>query len=427
MAKGGLGKGLGALMGDASAETGSNIDFLELPINQIIPNPNQPRTDFSEERIEELTASIEKDGLLQPILVRPSGNGYEIIAGERRWQACKRLERTTIPARVLVLNDVETQQIALVENLQRDNLNPIEEARGYKRLIDLSSCMQKELAEAVSKKPTTISNALRLLDLPEEVQDLMFEGLLSSGHGRAILSVSDEEARIRLAKKIVDDHLSVRETENIARLYGTQDFERIKKLPSPRSFKLVARKLRQLFNTNVRVKSVRGKNRIEIEFKDEEELERIFALMEQSASAQPSSRVEKDRAVPAGILGGVPAGILGGGITDADEDSSADGGARAVASNMASSVTSGAAGGSASKAADNAPGSVPESPAADQLASPKDSPKDSPAAKTSNKEASSPAARPTALPTTRPAASPPDLGTNTAKKLPRSSEINIMD
>ena len=280
MSKGGLGKGLGALLGDASAETGTNVDFLELPINAIVPNPNQPRVDFSEERIEELTASIKKDGLLQPILVRPSGSGYEIVAGERRWQACKRLNKATIPAKILVVNDIESQQIALVENLQRDNLNPIEEARGYKRLIDLSGCMQKELAVAVSKKPTTISNALRLLDLSEEIQDLMLEGLITSGHGRAILSVPDEEARIRLAKKVVDEHLSVRETENLARLYGSQGFERTKRAPSPRSFKIVARKLRQILNTNVRVKNVRGKNKIEIEFKDEDDLERIFNLFE---------------------------------------------------------------------------------------------------------------------------------------------------
>ena len=297
--KSGLGKGLGALIGDASAETGTNVDFQELPINEIIPNPNQPRVDFSEDRIEELTASIKKDGLLQPILVRPDGSGYQIVAGERRWQACKRLGKTTIPSRILIVNDIEAQQIALVENLQRDNLNPIEEARGYKRLIELSGCMQKELAVAVSKKATTISNALRLLELPEEVQDLILEGLLSSGHGRAILSVPDEEARIRFAKKLADEHLSVREAENIARFYGTQGLERTKKAVSPRSFKIVARKLRQFFNTNVRVKTIRGKNKIEIEFKDEEDLERIFNLIEKrvtsrssTAAATPSVPVE---------------------------------------------------------------------------------------------------------------------------------------
>jgi len=283
--KGGLGKGLNLLIDSASAEIGSSVDYVDIPIDKVIPNPNQPRMDFSDERIEELATSIRKDGLLQPILVRPEGDGFQIVAGERRWQACKRLEMQTIPAKIVIASDAEAQQIALVENLQRDNLNAIEEARGYQRLIELSGCLQKDLAEAVSKKPTTISNALRLLDLPDEVQDLMFEGLLTSGHGRAILSVPNEETRIRLAKKIVDEHLSVRETENLARLYATQGLERTKRPPSPRSFKTVARRLRQMFDTNVRVKSVRGKNRIEIEFKDEDDLERIFLIIGQDTTA----------------------------------------------------------------------------------------------------------------------------------------------
>lgn len=282
MAKGGLGKGLGVLLNDATAETGSNVDYREIPLNKIEANPNQPRIEFSEERIQELENSIKKDGLLQPILVRPLGDGYEIIAGERRWQACKRLGKETIPAKILILNDVESQQIALVENLQRDNLNPIEEARGFKRLLDLSGSKQKDLAEAVSKSSVAISNSLRLLELPEEVQDLMMEGALSAGHGRAILSLPDEEARIKLAKKVVEEKLTVRDTENIARLYSSQGLERAKRTPSPRSFGIAARKLRKLLKTGVRVKTVRGKNKIEIEFADENELERILAAIETS-------------------------------------------------------------------------------------------------------------------------------------------------
>jgi ParB family chromosome partitioning protein len=224
--------------------------------------------------------SIKKDGLLQPILVRPKGSNFEIIAGERRWQACKRLELKTIPVKILYLNDIEAQEVALVENLQRDNLNAIEEARGYKRLQDLSGASQKDLAEAVSKNAATISNAIRLLSLPDEVQELLFDGQISAGHGRAILSVPDEEARIRFAKKIADEHLSVREAEAIARLYSTQGIEKAHRAPTPKSFKIVARKLRQLLDTNVRVKSVRGKNRIEIEFKDEDDLERIIEALD---------------------------------------------------------------------------------------------------------------------------------------------------
>jgi ParB family chromosome partitioning protein len=271
-------------MGEAQGETGTSVDYMELPINSIAANPDQPRIEFSEERIEELAASIKKDGLLQPILVRPLGSGYQIIAGERRWQACKRLGKESMPAKILFLNDAESQQVALVENLQRDNLNPIEEARGYKRLIDLSGCLQKDLADAVSKKPATISNALRLLDLSEDIQEMMLEGLITSGHGRAVLALEDDEARLRLAKKIAEEHLSVREAESLARLFSTQGLEKIKRPPSPRSFKLVARKLRQRLGTNVRVKSVRGKNKIEIEFVDEDDLQRIFQLIEDRKS-----------------------------------------------------------------------------------------------------------------------------------------------
>ena len=288
--KSGLGKGLNSLIMSAEAESGRNIDFAEIKIQEIKPNPNQPRTDFSEEKTAELMKSIEKDGLLQPILVRPEGSGYQIVAGERRWQACKNLGFKTIAAKVIIANDAEAQEIALVENLQRDNLNAIEEARGYQRLIELKGCKQKDVAEAVSKNQATISNALRLLSLPEEVQELMFDGLLTSGHGRAILAVPEEEGRIRLAKKIVDENLSVRETEIIARLYGTQGIERSRRAPSPRSFKIVARKLRQQLLTNVKVKTVRGKNRIEIEFKDEGDLERIFSVLSKKPSSTSSAQ-----------------------------------------------------------------------------------------------------------------------------------------
>ena len=283
--KGGLGKGLNSLIMSAEVESGRTVDFTEIKVSQIKPNPNQPRTDFSEEKLQELINSIKKDGLLQPILVRPEGSDYQIIAGERRWQACKHLGYSTIPAKVIIANDIETQEISLVENLQRDNLNAIEEARGYQRLIELKGCKQKEVAEAVSKNQATISNALRLLSLPEEVQDKMFDGLLTSGHGRAILTVPDEEARIKLANKIIEENLSVREAENIARFYETQGIERSKRPPSPKSFKIVARKLRQQLSTNVRVKAVRGKSRIEIEFKDENDLQRIFSLLTEKESS----------------------------------------------------------------------------------------------------------------------------------------------
>jgi ParB family chromosome partitioning protein len=288
VAKGGLGKGLTSLVGSAAVESGSNTDYLELRLIEVEPNPDQPRTDIGEAKLSELAESIKKDGLLQPILVRPHGEKFQIIAGERRYQACKKLGMDTITAKVVSATDLESQEFALVENLQRDNLNPIEEALGYKKLMELGGYKQKEIALAVSKDSSTISNSLRLLDLPVEVQELMFDGKIAAGHARAILSipVEEEEKRIKIAKKIAEEGLSVREAENAARLFAMGNFETGKRGASPRAFKLAARKLRQLLNTNVRVKSVRGKNKIEIEFTDEDDLQRIYLILSSKTEQQ---------------------------------------------------------------------------------------------------------------------------------------------
>ncbi len=268
-------------MGNAAAESGSNTVVTELSLSKITPNPNQPRTYFSEEKIEDLAKSIEKDGLLQPIIVRPFEDGYQIVAGERRYHACKKVGLETIPVRIITIDELQSQEIALVENLQRDNLNPIEEAWGYKRLMELGNYKQVEIANAISKNPSTISNALRLLDLPEEVQEMMFDGKINAGHARAILSipVEEEEKRIALAKKITEEGLSVREAERLAKLFSIQGIERKRREPSPKSFKLVARQLRKQLDAPVKVKTTRGKHKIEIEFSDEDDLERIFRLL----------------------------------------------------------------------------------------------------------------------------------------------------
>jgi len=187
------------------------------------------------------------------------------------------LER--VPVRVLSTNETESLEIALIENLQREDLNAIEEARGYKRLLSEFQMTQAELADKVSKSRSTITNALRLLDLPEEVQDLVYSGAMSAGHARAVLSVPEESARVKLANKIVADGLSVREAENLARLFAAGHTDREPRPAAPKAFKVVARKLRRFLGTNVRVKQGKDKNKIEIEFRTEEELERIFALL----------------------------------------------------------------------------------------------------------------------------------------------------
>ncbi|MBT9761686.1 ParB/RepB/Spo0J family partition protein [Collinsella aerofaciens] len=265
--------------GGSAASASNAASETKLPIEDIVPNPNQPRIHFNETELRELSESIQEHGVLQPLLVRKHGNGYEIIAGERRYQASKLAGLEELPVIIKEVNDEEMLALALIENLQRSDLNPVEEAKGYRQLIDASGMTQEALSKAVSKSRSAITNSLRLLDLPEVVQQMIFEGKLTAGHARAILAVPYEDARIRLAEKVVAEGLSVRATENLAPLFSAGETPKTRRPATPQSFKKAARVLRQVFNTNVRVKSSRGKNKIEIEFKDEEELSRILGEM----------------------------------------------------------------------------------------------------------------------------------------------------
>lgn len=280
--RGGLGRGLGSLMAETQAETGYAEPDTEVPIKDIKPNPNQPRTHFDEGLLDELCESIKAHGVLQPLLVRKKGKKYEIIAGERRYQASLRAGLEKLPVIIRDVDDQEMLELALIENLQRSDLNPIEEARGYKQLIDANGLTQETLAKAVSKSRSAITNSLRLLDLPGAVQQYVFDGKLTAGHARAILAVPDEEQRIKLADKVVNEGLSVRATENLAPLFSVGEVPRSPRKVTPQSFKRAARALRDVFDTNVKVKALRGKNKIEIEFKDEEDLKRILELMSAS-------------------------------------------------------------------------------------------------------------------------------------------------
>ena len=250
----------------------------EVDINAIAPNPDQPRTNFKREELEELSASIQKDGLLQPILVRPlEGGMYQIIAGERRWQASKLAGLQQVPIRVKEASDDKALELALIENIQRSDLNPIEEAYGYRRMMERLNMTQAEVAQAMSKGRSTVANALRLLELPEEAQQLLFEEKITAGHARAILSIPTKEGRERLTRKLVEEKLSVREAEALARLFSGKKNENAKpKAPMPKEYRKVARTLKDVLDTPVKVKSVNGKNKIEIDFKDEEDLERLF-------------------------------------------------------------------------------------------------------------------------------------------------------
>lgn len=293
MSRMGLGRGLSALIPSASQESHTNGDVHELAVDMISPNPDQPRTDIGEEGITELADSIGKVGLLQPIIVRPMGEGYQIIAGERRWRAARQAGLERVPVRVLSKSDTESLELALIENLLRDDLNPIEESRGFRRLLTEYRMTQAELADKVSKSRSTITNALRLLDLPDEIQDLVYANKMTAGHARAILSVPDESSRLKLAERIISDGLSVREVENLARLYAAGQVERSPRPVTPKLFKTIARKLRRLLSTNVRVKLAKDKGKIEIEFQSEEDLDRIYRLLTEGETA---AGLEEDRA-----------------------------------------------------------------------------------------------------------------------------------
>lgn len=265
-------------------------------LDKVQPNPDQPRTNFKPEEIEELANSIKKEGLLQPILVRKVGENYQIIAGERRWQACKSLNMKEIPVRFWAADNDKALELALIENIQRTDLNPIEEAYGYKRLMERRGMTQSEVAQTVSKGRSTIANALRLLDLPEEAQQLLFEEKITAGHARAILSIPDAEGRKTLTQKLMDEKLSVRETEAIARLLSgraqVKETGKNKRVPAPASFKKAARGLTRFLSVPVRVKTVQGKNKIEIQFKDEAELERILSLIAENSESKGAEKAE---------------------------------------------------------------------------------------------------------------------------------------
>lgn len=269
-------RGLSESAGTSQAD---DSPVILVSINKIEPNKDQPRTQFDKEQLKELSDSIKENGLLQPIVVREFNNGYQIIAGERRWQACNMAGLEEVPVLVTAADDTQSLVLAMVENIQRSDLNPMEEAYGYKSLMKKGGMTQVELAKTVSKGRSTIANSLRLLDLPEPAQKLLLEGKISAGHARAVLSIPNEEGRLKLVEKMKKEQLTVRAAENLARLYSGKAAEKVKSEPDPPTFKRVAKELKGYLGTNVRVKNSGGKNKIEIDFIDEKDLERIFKVI----------------------------------------------------------------------------------------------------------------------------------------------------
>lgn len=216
--KGGLGRGLDALMMDSSTEDGSKTVSLRLV--DVVPNPDQPRHRFEDDALEELAASVGKHGILQPLLVRPMADGsYQIVAGERRWRAARMAGLSEVPVVIRELSDRETAELALIENLQREDLNPMEEALGYQHLIEQYDLTQEQVATAVNKSRPAVANAMRLLKLPASVSQMVSEGTLSAGHARALLALEDETAMHTAAKICIEQDLSVRAAEALVKAH----------------------------------------------------------------------------------------------------------------------------------------------------------------------------------------------------------------
>lgn len=296
MAKRGLGKGIGALFGNDMVETDTvaqdirlitskedSEGITSLKLSQIEPNKDQPRKAFDEEKLAILADSIKQHGVIQPIIVKDLANGfYQIVAGERRWRASRMAGLKEIPAIIRTYDELTTMQVALIENLQREDLNPIEEALSYKSLLEDFSLTQEKVSEQVGRSRSAIANAIRLLSLPEKVQNMLEEGVLSGGHARAILAVNDEDNKIRLAEQVKADGLSVRQTEQLAKALNQQ-----KPKPEPTkertAFDLqleqIQNQMANALGTKVKIQNGPKKGKIEIEYYSTEDLDRVLKLL----------------------------------------------------------------------------------------------------------------------------------------------------
>jgi ParB family chromosome partitioning protein len=276
--KRGLGRGLGALLGDAPLPTAPAAQeaLREIPVARITPNPFQPRKHFDEAAMDDLRASISEYGVLVPIIVRKRGENFELVAGERRWRACATLQRPTIPAIVRESDDRDSLEVAIIENLQRENLNPIEEAAGFSSLMDEYGFTQEDLAARLGRSRPAVANSLRLLALPDAIKVMLVDGRLTAGHGRALLAAPASD-RLKLAHRAANDGLSVRALEKITGAVKTPASGRVREL-SPDEAEFESR-LRERFGTHVAL--VRGGKggKIEFRFANEDELMRLSDLL----------------------------------------------------------------------------------------------------------------------------------------------------
>lgn len=283
--KKGLGKGLDSMIPEKKTKAEINADadnsLVEVKISEIDPNIGQPRKKFDEDELLELAESIKIHGVIQPIIVTKRGKRYEIIAGERRWRASKLAGLTKIPAVIREYTDKEIMEVSLIENIQRQDLNPIEEAVAFKNLIDEYKMKQDDLAERVSKSRSAITNALRLLKLDDKVKAMLAEGLISTGHARALLAVEDKSKQQILATRIFDEKLSVRETEKLVKqILENKESKKEKKSSEKLIYKKLEDSLKSIIGSKVSIKSNdNGKGKIEIDYYSIEELDRITELL----------------------------------------------------------------------------------------------------------------------------------------------------
>ena len=285
----GLGKGLGALLTDTQEEKAAEAakDVQELRLSQIQPNQNQPRKEFNQEKLEQLAASIKEHGIIQPLIVSPDKDGfYTIIAGERRWRASKLAGLKMVPVLIKDFSEQEKSEIALVENLQREDLNPVEEAAGYRSLMEDYHLTQEEVSKRVGRSRSAVANTLRLLTLPENILDMLTYGELSSGHARALIALEDPELQKDIAQRIIAEDLNVRQTEKLVQEMTKPKIEKAKKLDSfdmmlfKNQLETVEKELEKQFGTKVSIQHGRKKGKIVLEYYGKEELERILELLE---------------------------------------------------------------------------------------------------------------------------------------------------
>lgn len=275
--KKGLGKGLGALI-DTGNILVDNSGIVELKITEIEPNKEQPRKNFNQEKLQALAESIRQHGVVQPIIVKKQENGYTIIAGERRWRAAKMAGLKTIPSIIKDLSSRETMEIALIENLQREDLNPIEEAEAYQKLMDEHGMTQEELSRLVGKSRAAIANSVRLLTLPDRIKDMLVNEQLTPGHARTLITVEDTEKQLKLAEIIVEKNLSVRETEKMVN--EKKNNRAVRKNVTKDAIILdIEEKLKGILGTKVELKHNKNKGKIIIEYYSDDDFNRIIEFI----------------------------------------------------------------------------------------------------------------------------------------------------